>query len=92
MKSIKWYSNEFFIGVSVGILSSLTIVYISNSNKSKCNNNDNEADDSFQSLFYSKLNDEQIRAGCGFPNVKTIDNNEIQKVSKLMISIFLIFL
>lgn len=80
MKSIKWNSNEFVIGISIGIVSTLALVYITK-NKSKNNANSNDkADDVFQSLFYSKLNDEQLKTGCGFPYVKTIDNNEIKKV------------
>ena len=70
--------NAILVSVSVGIVigSLVTRLLVAINSKDKKNNStpdDNSSDDNFQSLFYSKTNDEQHRSGCGFPCVKSID-------------------
>jgi len=64
----------FSIGIVIGVVITTYIPSLLRKSKS------NEADDKFQSLFYSKLTNEQAISGRGFPETNTIDIITKQKL------------
>ena len=69
---------DILVSVSFGIVIGSLVTRLLSKDVKK---NSKNADDSFQSLYYSSItNDEQNSSGCGFPNVNSIDTMTKQKL------------